>query len=110
MARPSRRTVTLLAILVAAVGLLPLADLVSARDDPGQAAAAALGAELPKADPQGESFTSSERPVVVVLARQEDWVKYIDLVIRVLAVVLAWFLGSKPAPAPAPSPTPARHG
>lgn len=110
MARPSRRTVTLLAILVAAVGLLPLADVLSDRGNPDAAAAAALGAELPKADPQGDALATAERPVVVVLARTEDWVKYIDLVIRVLAVVLAWFLGSKPAPAPATPPAPARHG
>lgn len=108
MARPSRRTVTLLAIIVAVVGLRPLADLLGAPRNLQGEAAAALGGAADPSDLPSPADLEAHRPTILVLARQEDWVKYIDLIIRVLAVVLAWFLGGKPEPAP-PKPVSRAH-
>lgn len=104
MLRPTRRRALLFGFLaVAVVGLKPLADLT--RDDAADAAAAA--AALGNSPAPGTSAVAapdpSRGPPVVVLARSEDWTKYLDLVIKLLALVLAWFTQRQENQAPGKS-------
>lgn len=98
-----RRPVCLAALVLAIVGLGPIAGLVAPAAipvaDPGQVnPAPALES------PRLEAPADPRPQLVVVESRTADWVKYIDLVIRVLALVLAWLTAPKPPPEPTRTP------
>ena len=92
MFRTSRRRALLaVALVVAVVGPVALvSELASDGTAVPLASCSAAAAELTKSPPaDGGSATAAP---VVVIARTETVTKYLDLAIRILALLLAWFL------------------
>lgn len=102
---PRRYWVTLAACAVAAGAAGPLIGArprAVAAAPPGAAALAPTSASSPDVRP------ATARPPLVVELRTETWSRYIDLAIRVLAVVLAWLTG-QPRKTPTPPGTRRAH-
>lgn len=97
-ARPRRYWVALAACAVAALGLSPIIG--------GQPHAVAVdgpdvGGLAVHNPTSGDVRPPDVRTPIVVELRSESWAKYVDLIIRVLAVLLAWLTGQPPkSPAP----------
>ncbi len=96
MLSTTRRRVLLFVLLAVAVGgLAPLTDLL---DGDGTAATAAAASTIGPGSGNPESPTAAPAPTaapVIVVARTESLVKYLDLVIRLLTLLVAWFLERK---------------
>lgn len=95
--RPRTQYVALAACLVAMIGIIPfVAAPIAKQVQPEPAAQLLASTTIPgdRTEP-----TSLATPIVVEV-RISDWVKYVDLAIRVLAVLLAWLTGNRPPKPP----------
>lgn len=103
--RPRRYYVALAACAVAALGLSPIiGGQPHAVAVPGPEAAALAVPSPTSADVRPADVAT---PIVVEL-RAESWAKYIDLIIRILAVLLAWRTGQVPTLLPSELQRPRR--
>lgn len=101
--RINRRRVRLAGIIVALVGIGPAVELLPgalerethAADNPRPAL------ESPTAAPLEGTTAAPAAPIVV--ASTKTWIKYVELAIRILALLLAWL--TKPEPKPNPQAT-----
>jgi len=90
----NRTGFVLAALVIACIGPGPLiAGPPTANVGPDQLAA--LAGSATAGTLTLATAPDQDAPTLVIEARTETWAKYLDLVIRILSLVLAWLLGKE---------------